>query len=193
MDNTIVASKTARKAFNSNLPSFEEYLKIFEQAGGTDTNYLKGHYYRFITAYGYLEPRLGEKKRILDIGAHWLHQALLYSLNGHNVIAADFPATLALAAVKKLAVDHNITLIEYSSLEDEAAFDILQENSIDCVLFSEILEHITFNPINFWKGVYRILSPGAKIVITTPNYYSASGKLKKISRFIKGFGEHYCN
>ena len=180
-------------AKNSTIPTLEELLLYIKQAEEgyephNDIGYLKAHYNRFVTTFTLLKPRLGEKKSILDVGAHWLHQSLLYSLSGHRVFAADFPSTLEYIPMKKLAADNHITLIEYDSLENEAVFSVLRENEIDCVLFTDIIEHITFNPVSFWKEIYRVLSPGGKIVITTPNYYAAREMIGKFPRFFKGYG-----
>ena len=177
------------EAKNETIPTLEEYILYFKKAGGgTDLDYLRSHYHRFITTFSLLKPRLGKNKCVLDVGAHWLHQSLLYSLNGHRVFAAQFPDTLADITVKKIAADNDITIIEYTSLENESVFSVLRENEIDCVLFTEVLEHITFNPISFWKEIYRVLSPGGRIVITTPNYYAVREMYKKIPRFVKGYG-----
>jgi SAM-dependent methyltransferase len=45
----------------------------------------------------------------------------------------------------------------------------IQSDSIDIVLFCEIIEHLTFNPIPMWKEIYRVMKPGGKIIVTTPN------------------------
>ena len=45
----------------------------------------------------------------------------------------------------------------------------LPDSSVDLVLFCEILEHLAFNPILTWKQIYRVLCPGGRIVLTTPN------------------------
>jgi len=58
------------------------------------------------------------------VGAHWLHQSLFYALDGHNVVAADFPATLELENVKKRAADSHIALID-TSLLTEKLFSVL--------------------------------------------------------------------
>ena len=64
----------------------------------------------------------------------------------------------------------------------------LQENSFDLILFTEIIEHITFNPVSMWKEIYRVLKPGGRIIITTPNYYALRGRLWKWKRFIQRLG-----
>jgi len=47
----------------------------------------------------------------------------------------------------------------------------LADNSIDKLLLVEVIEHLQ-NPPDFLKELYRVLRPGGKILITTPNYHS---------------------
>ncbi|MBK7001023.1 MAG: methyltransferase domain-containing protein [Rhodoferax sp.] len=165
----------------------DEYLAIFERYGKTDTEYLKYHYLRF-----YLTQKLfcenwsvsANGKRVLDVGAHWLHQSLLYARDGFEVTAADFPGTLSVPSVIDLADAHGISLFSYHNLSEINTFDAFPENSFDVIIFSEILEHITFNPVDMWKELYRVLSPGGRVIVTTPNYYYCRGRFWDFSRLI---------
>jgi SAM-dependent methyltransferase len=56
------------------------------------------------------------------------------------------------------------------------------------VLFCEILEHITFNPMSLWAEVYRVLAPGGRIVVTTPNVYWCRGRFWDLKRLFSRNG-----
>lgn len=43
----------------------------------------------------------------------------------------------------------------------------LKSNSIDCIIASEIIEHVV-NPDLFIKELFKILKPGGKLIVTTP-------------------------
>jgi SAM-dependent methyltransferase len=43
------------------------------------------------------------------------------------------------------------------------------ENSFDCVIFCEILEHLLLNPDFTVSEIRRVLSPGGYIIVSTPN------------------------
>jgi 2-polyprenyl-6-hydroxyphenyl methylase/3-demethylubiquinone-9 3-methyltransferase len=165
----------------------DDYLNYF--AGATDSNYLIAHYPRFqqTQKLAYLNWKW-QKANVLDVGAHWLHQSLLYALDGHQVTAADFSDTFEDPAIHKIASDHRIQLLGYEDLSSSSAFDDLDDDSIDVILFCEILEHITFNPVGMWRTFYRILRPGGRIIITTPNYYSLKCLIPSLSRFFSGGG-----
>jgi len=126
--------------------------------------------------------------RILDVGAHWLYLSLLFARDGHQVTAADFGATLEDPAVRKTALDNDIELLVYDDLSSEAVFGDVPDDSIDVVLFCEILEHITFNPVGMWRALHRVLKPGGRIILTTPNYYSLAARLSRLKRALSGTG-----
>lgn len=172
----------------TNCPDLETYLENF--SGVTDLDYLKFHYQRFCTTKVFVfESDLPKPQRVLDIGAHWLHQALLYALEGISVTAADLPGTLEDPTVQRIAADYGITLYTYKDLSCAGVFDSLPENTFDLVLFSEILEHISFNPVDMWKAIYRVMRPSGRIVLTTPNYYYIKGKAWDFKRFMMRMGE----
>jgi 2-polyprenyl-3-methyl-5-hydroxy-6-metoxy-1,4-benzoquinol methylase len=165
--------------------SIEDFERNFFQEFETDRGYLRAHYPRFLDTYHrFREHKTESGLRVLDVGAHWLHQSLIWRRDGHNVIAADVPATLALPNVINLAARNDISLIAYDRLDTGNALDSVVSDSIDVVLFTEILEHITFNPVAFWAEIHRVMSPKGRIVVTTPNYYWARGRAWNIGRML---------
>lgn len=165
-------------------------LAEFRAHGHTDEAYLVHHLPRFVaTLRTFLdagEARRGE--RVLDVGAHWLHQARLWRRAGYAVTALDLPATLMLPSVRSFAAAHDIGLLPCASLEKAEELDVLPDDSVDIVLFAEILEHLTFNPLRLWTQVHRVLRPGGRIVVTTPNYYAWGARAWQLRRFLRGEG-----
>lgn len=158
----------------------------------TDSAYLLAHFPRFVVTKKTFEtttPRTpNATRRVLDVGAHWLHQSVLWRRDGYHVIAADVPDTLRRPDVQCLAEKNSIQLIAYPRLDTGSVFDAIPSHSIDVVLFCEIIEHITFNPVAFWSEIYRVMAPGARIVVTTPNYYWVRGRAWDIPRLIRREG-----
>ena len=168
----------------------EEVMAVFEEIPGTDVDYLRAHLSRFINTYDRFNSGWDRNRgvRLLDIGAHWLHQSVVFSLGGYEITAADVPVTFEIPAVRGLAAARNIELLSYSNLAAPGSLAQLESDSINVVLMAEIIEHITFNPVEMWKEIYRVLAPGGRIVVTTPNYYWAGGRAWQWKRFSTGFG-----
>jgi len=170
--------------------SLEELSATVTTHGGSDLDYLNFHYPRFAATLsefcGSWDSHRG--MRMLDVGAHWLHQSVMYAHNNFEVTALDFPVTFEQYGVYKLAEDHNIKLIPNNNLEYPTTLDEVEDNSFDIILFTEIIEHLTFNPVNFWKQIYRVLAPGGRIIVTTPNYYGMRSRAWSFARFLKGLG-----
>lgn len=170
--------------------TFAEYNSLFEAHGGTDSNYLRKHFLRFQNTFkrAFVSWSSGEGPVVVDVGAHWLHQSLFYALAGCKIEAFNAPTTFKKERVRRLADAYGINLTMVDELETGECFYGLPENSVDIVLFTEILEHITFNPVRFWKIIYRILKPGGRIIVTTPNYYNLNGRAYASGRFFSGGG-----
>jgi SAM-dependent methyltransferase len=151
-------------------PNPDNVVNWFAGFGTTDVAYLRSSFPRFQATYEFVQTvPLKEGSSVLDIGAHWLHQAFFYANEGHVLYCIDDPHTFREESVKWAAKAMGATLLPCSRLDRGDAINDLEENSIDLVLFCEIVEHITFNPIPMWKSIYRVLKPGGRIILTTPN------------------------
>jgi 2-polyprenyl-6-hydroxyphenyl methylase/3-demethylubiquinone-9 3-methyltransferase len=172
------------------VPTLPDYLARYYPNGQphTDLAYLHGHYPRFCETLSRYLAHHSPGGQVLDIGAHWLHQSLLWRRAGFSVTALDLHAAVATTPIAELAACHGVNLLGYSDLAAPSAFSALADNSADVVLFCEVLEHITFNPVAFWGEVYRVMKPGATLVVTTPNFYRLRGKAWRWLRFLGGHG-----
>lgn len=158
--------------------SFDDYSSIFARHGCPAGKYLRKGYRRFLATRRLLMEAAAVSApgpRMLDVGAHCLHQSVLYAMDGFRVTAADMTSVIGNPAVRAVAGEFGIRLIEYADLSVPLELDELPADSFDIILFAEILEHITFNPVAMWKSLYRLLSPGGLVVVTTPNYFGRRG------------------
>ncbi|WEN14944.1 class I SAM-dependent methyltransferase [Rhodanobacter sp. AS-Z3] len=57
-----------------------------------------------------------------------------------------------------------------------------EDDTFDVVLFCEVLEHLTNDPLHAMMELKRILKPGGQLVLTTPN----AARLENVSAFIEG-------
>jgi len=107
---------------------------------------------------------------VLDAGGQFLHVALALRELGYVVDAVDVapyaedPRLLARARAR-LGV-HRIRSLAVLPFPD-ATFDV--------VLLLEVLEHLAQNPRPFWTEAARVLRPGGRVIVTTPNLYRVGG------------------
>lgn len=115
--------------------------------------------------------------RLLEVGAYPFFFTALLKQAGLPVAALD------------LAPDRLAPFIERHGLE-VARSDIEAERwpfadaSFDYALFTELLEHLRFDPLFALAELNRVLRPGGLALLTTPNLYA----LKTVLRFALGRG-----
>lgn len=128
---------------------------------------------------------------IVDIGSHFLHQASILKLLGFDVLGLDVPKFTTIDFVSQRAQQMQIENVTVPSLAEGSFLEEKKPGELDCVLFTEILEHITFNPIRFWHQVYRLLKVGGIIYITTPNSLRLVNLVSAIKRAVtlSGIGQ----
>lgn len=126
---------------------------------------------------------------VLDIGSHFLHSSLILSVLGYQVTPMDVQEFWELDYIKQRAAAHGLTPVIENNLEKMPGISA-QENMYDLILFTEIFEHITFNPIDFWKRIHSIVKNDGIIYITTPNSLTLYGMVKTLINLIrfKGIG-----
>ncbi|HEY2394777.1 MAG TPA: methyltransferase domain-containing protein [Rudaea sp.] len=168
----------------------DELADLFAACGGTDLDYLRFHF-----------PRHADTKRrvlagwtrtngtrVLDVGAHWLHQAVLYATDGFEVSALDLPLTLGADNVRAVADAHAIRLLPNVDLEHPSALREIEDDHFDLVLVTEVIEHLAFNPVALWREIYRVMRPGARLIVTTPNCYALRTTVRRWLRAVRGLG-----
>jgi len=62
-----------------------------------------------------------------------------------------------------------------------------EDREYDCVISLEVIEHVE-NPRHFFREMARILRPGGKLLISTPNQHSVASK---ICFLLKGEHQHF--
>ena len=169
-------------------PTTEARLQqIFSECGGTDGNYLSTHYKRFAFTLECFASTWNGGARLLDVGGGWLHQGVLFRLAGFEVTSTDI-GSMIWAPAQAAADRFGIPYIGFESLAAPVELEALPEASFDVILFAEIIEHITFNPVRMWKALYRLLAPGGRIVVSTPSVYSLQSSLWDPRRWIRRMG-----
>lgn len=143
--------------------------KIVSESGNqNDLTYFNYHQTRFKKMAETVTSICPPGARVLDIGSHFLHSSVLLSLLGYQVVSMDVKEFWDLPYVKERARQFNLTAVVENNLEQ---LNVLSDEKAvyDLILFTEIFEHITFNPINFWKKIHILVKDKGTVYITTPN------------------------
>lgn len=158
-------SVTPTDAVDAAFQMLSDWIEL--QHGGDET-YFRNQLPRYTRTMRRLRELRPPPCRVLDIGSHYLHQSVLLSELGYEVTGIDIALFSKASFVTERASKFGIRNMEVNGLE---AGDFLQEQEgkFDLIVFTEILEHITFNPIRLWSRVYELLAPAGFVYLSTPN------------------------
>jgi SAM-dependent methyltransferase len=120
-----------------------------------------------------IRPHLRAASRLLEIGCGAGNLLLQATVPGSYPVALDL-------ALQALTFVHARLEEAESSPEGPSGFACTQaigeslpfpEDTFDCILLSEVIEHLKAPQISIREAV-RVLCPGGRLLITTPNYRS---------------------
>jgi len=121
--------------------------------------------YRISTVFSIYNPRPDEV--VLDIGTGWGTFPFALSGKVKKVIGLDI-AEKSIEFCKRIAEERNIKDIEFVAAD--ARNTNLPENSIDTIICADLFEHLYPDIyMDTIKEALRILTPGGKFIIWTPN------------------------
>ncbi len=172
-------------------------IKLLEQeidntvgAVANEQVYFDFHRERYRRFDKFLENAVsGSDYKVLNIGSHYLHTSILLAQRGCQVDAMDVPEFWDMDFVQARGKKFGLNPIVNN---DISRMEVLAEvhDHYDLVVFTEIMEHIAFNPIAFWKVVYQILKPGGSIYISTPNAFALPNYVRNLKNtlFMKSIG-----
>lgn len=162
---------------------------VVAAGNASDIQYFIFHKKRYFRMAKTIALMLPESASILNIGSHYLHTSLLFMFLGYDVHSMDVEVFWQLDFVSERAKQYGIVPIVDNDLESFSSHKDVT-NRYDVVLFAEILEHITFNPISFWRKIYGIIKEFGYVYISTPNslnLYNIARTFARIFTF-KGVG-----
>jgi len=163
-------------------------LDSFHNVSGKGKSYFEFHKDR----YKYCVPKIlksinGEK--IMDLGSKYMFQASFISRAGMDVYAYDVKNIINDGLIKRRAKKNEIKTKTLGDLSlGEVALEE-EDSKFDALVMSEVIEHLAFNPIEMWKSIFRVLKPGSKIFISTPNSVSLGNRVVESARVLTGTGK----
>ncbi|WP_143959326.1 class I SAM-dependent methyltransferase [Litoribacter populi] len=163
---------------------------VQENAVSKDLEYFYFHKDRFRRMANYVVKHYDPAKTvILDIGSHYLHTSIILRKLGYHVDGMDVKEFWSLDFVENRRETFGINKIVENDLPSLNSLSGT-EDKYDLILFTEILEHITFNPVSFWKKLHKVVKSGGDIYISTPNSLSLPSLIRSLKNMIsfKGIG-----
>lgn len=160
------------------------YLSVAREYNLTPLAVTDGYVYkpsqpdlRVINAIAKYLPDTGGS--VLDIGTGMGIAARCSRRFGARVISVDSLAasgTAAIENVKLAGVDAFSCDVEREKLPAES-------NSIDCVVFTDVIEHLIHSPKPVLMEIFRVLKPGGVCIATTPNAMRLTVRLRVLFGF----------
>lgn len=120
-----------------------------------------------------IRPHLKPGSRLLEIGCGAGNLLLQASVRGSHPVALDL-AMQALTFVRsrlREARSGSEAPRDFSCLQSIGEYLPLASDSFDCILLSEVIEHLQVPQISIREAT-RVLRPGGRLLVTTPNYRS---------------------
>ena len=143
------------------------------QLGEGEKNYFLFHRHRLEYIFSLLDE-FNKNCSILNIGALFLHELLgAYFLGFRNLSGTDLSSFKPITAERAERIK---AVIKDCDLEKEKLPFL--DKTFDLVLLDETLEHFNFHPKKVFLEIARILKPGGRLIITTPNLVRLNNRLK---------------
>lgn len=133
-------------------------------------NYASNHTHRFAFDLQYLEDEYPDPKdiKILELGSIPPILTHLAQQGGYEITGLD----VAPDRFSKCIKNQNLSIIQHTLGEKELPFE---DDTFDLILMNEIFEHLNTNLITLMTDLKRVLKPGGKLFISTPNLRSIIG------------------
>ena len=102
---------------------------------------------------------------ILEVGAAPFHFTAALKLSGYPVVGLDLDPGRCEFFVRRYGLSIDGCDIERERLP-------YPDEKFDCVVFAEVFEHLRWDPLLALSEVNRVMTPGGRLLFTTPNPYS---------------------
>lgn len=105
---------------------------------------------------------------VLELGPYPYHLTYLLNDKGYDVIGLDINPNRDAGAVGQ----HAASVADIRECDIERDTFPVDDDSVDNVLFTEVLEHLRINPLHTLREIKRVLKPDGRLLMTTPNLTS---------------------
>lgn len=137
--------------------------------------YFRLHRHRYAAILNALQAAPGA--RVLEVGVNPGQFTQLLVGAGYRVSGVDLDPAVRQGLWDRLRIDVRRAHLEHDPLPFPA-------ESFDWLVFSEVIEHLVFSPLPVLREFRRVLVPGGRLIITTPNELYAKSRLRAIGRML---------
>lgn len=141
---------------------------------------------RFMHTIALIPPNAGN---VLEIGANpyfttmlakWFRPELAFTLTNYfNGDTEEREQTVVITHPSGTPETHRMS---YLNVNVESVRLPYPDDAFDCILFCEVLEHLTNDPMATMVELRRVLKPTGSLVLTTPNV----ARLENVARIVAG-------
>ncbi len=117
-----------------------------------------------------------QEAKILEMGSAPFYTALTLKKMGYDLICTDINPDRFGSLLEKI----NLEVIQCDFEKEKLPF---ADNSFDVILLSEVFEHLRIDLIFTTSEIRRVLKPGGKLILSSPNFFEYR-RFKKL--FFKG-------
>jgi SAM-dependent methyltransferase len=146
-------------------PNFPDWIRGSIRSGGGKNRVL-----RYVLEHA---PADATPPRVLDVGAQFGSLAVYAVKLGCHVTAVDYGP--AAKIFQKVAADHGVNYKECDVGTEPLPFS---GNQFDFVNYTDVMEHHPFSPKRVLREIHRVLVPGGRVIVVTPNHASLYNRLK---------------
>jgi len=147
---------------------------ILKHYGTEDVQLFYGDYRRRVELLSDMLHLTPKGARVLDAGSAPGFTSLTLSLLGYEVYSLDIDPE----PYRTLLEKYGVKVIK-ANLEDEVI--PLEDEYVDCIVFTEVLEHLHPYKISFTLSeMNRVLKVGGLLYLTTPNAVSIGKRIKML-------------
>lgn len=118
-------------------------------------------------------PSSGAPPSLLDVGTQFGSLAVYAAKLGFRVAAVDCGPHVT--AYREIAADHGVDYRECRVGCEQLPFP---DSTFDFVTYTDVLEHHPFSSKRVLRELHRVLVPGGRLLLLTPNHASLYNRIK---------------